>query len=100
MIKTYVHVFFDNYLHEVSWTLQPMRPLVQLTVKIGVKEPIQNVSLFFYPTLNKNTLETCKNPRPTSGWSELTVLHNIKYEFPYGMFFMNSKKQCQVIAIL
>ena len=22
--------------------------------------------------LNKNTLETCKNPRPTSGWSELT----------------------------
>ena len=21
---------------------------------------------------NKNTLETCKNPRPTSGWSELT----------------------------
>ena len=23
-------------------------------------------------TCNKNTLETCKNPRPTSGWSELT----------------------------
>ena len=22
---------------------------------------------------NKNTLETCKNPRPTSGWSELTT---------------------------
>ena len=22
--------------------------------------------------INKNTLETCKNPRPTSGWSELT----------------------------
>ena len=22
--------------------------------------------------VNKNTLETCKNPRPTSGWSELT----------------------------
>ena len=22
--------------------------------------------------LNKNTLETCKNPRPTSGWIELT----------------------------
>ena len=24
------------------------------------------------PHMNKNTLETCKNPRPTSGWSELT----------------------------
>ena len=91
--------------------------------------------------INKNTLETCKNPRPTSGpvfclllgvssdyaqpitvqvtevtcpvigraqpeltsskrqktgpgWSELTmkVMHNINYEFPHGIFFMNSKK--------
>ena len=25
-----------------------------------------------YSGINKNTLETCKNPRPTSGWSELT----------------------------
>ena len=29
---------------------------------------IQNV----FRNLYKNTLETCKNPRPTSGWSELT----------------------------
>ena len=49
---------------------------------------------------NKNTLETCKNPRPTSGWSELTVLHNINYEFLHGIFFMNSTKQCQVKTIL
>ena len=49
---------------------------------------------------NKNTLETCKNPRPTSHWSELTVLHNINYEFPHDIFFMNSTKQCQVKAIL
>ena len=28
--------------------------------------------LITYSPLNKNTLETCKNPRPTSGWSELT----------------------------
>ena len=42
---------------------------------------------------NKNTLETCKNPRPTSGWSELTkLMHNINYEFPHGIFFMNSTK--------
>ena len=29
---------------------------------------------FFQPRVkhNKNTLETCKNPRPTSGWIELT----------------------------
>ena len=25
-----------------------------------------------FDPLNKNTLETCKNPRPTAGWSELT----------------------------
>ena len=45
---------------------------------------------------NKNTLETCKNPRPTSGWSELTVMHNINYEFPHGIFFMNSTNNARL----
>ena len=46
-----------------------------------------------YIIQNMNTLEMCKNPRPTSGWSELTkVMHNINYEFPHGIFFMNSTK--------
>ena len=31
-----------------------------------------NWTKFHCSSLNKNTLETCKNPRPTSGWSELT----------------------------
>ena len=61
---------------------------------------LSNRSMKFPTSGNKNTLETCKNPQPTSGWSELTVLHNINYEFLHGIFFMNSTKQCQVKAIL
>ena len=30
------------------------------------------ISIHGETKINKNTLETCKNPRPTSGWSELT----------------------------
>ena len=39
---------------------------------------------------NKNRLETCKNPRPTSARGEFPIMHNINYEFPHGVFFINS----------
>ena len=37
-------------------------------------------------TVYKNTLETCKNPRPTSGWSELTkscTTSNMNFHMAY-----------------
>ena len=45
------------------------------------------------PGFNKNTLETCKNPRPTSGWSELTKSYTTStMNFHMAYFFMNSTK--------
>ena len=40
---------------------------------------------------NKNTLETCKNPRPVSV-SASKVMHNISYGFPRSAFFITSTK--------
>ena len=71
-----VHGQPKYYTLEVSYEMftADMHSFIFIIIYIGSQimhiciYSISNIQCIF----NKNTLETCKNPRPTSGWSELT----------------------------
>ena len=62
----YILCFFCFFSDKFSMTMVSL-------VKLHLTH-ISGKNAQLVPGINKNTLETCTNPRPTSGWSELTKL--------------------------